>query len=51
MKVAARKTNVGAGLWAMVESTARENAAKRDEALIERLKKMGDEVEGLVGLG
>jgi len=43
----ARKTPVGQGLWAMVENTARENAAKRDAALIRRLDKMGDEVEGL----
>ena len=37
-------------IWKRVENTARENAAKRDEALIKRLKKMGDEVEGLKAL-
>jgi len=40
---AARKTNIGQGLWAMVESVVRE----REAALINRLDKMIDETEGL----
>jgi len=38
---AARKTNIGQGLWAMVESCVRE----REAALIKRLDKMGEELE------
>ena len=42
-QAAARKTNIGQGLWAMVESVVRE----REAALINRLDKMGEEVDGL----